>query len=99
MSLFLPVVFFTQKASHLLFLSSFVDTRIRSTNYVIISFPMGIVYLIKIGESSLRGIFQVKHAQKHKLLESRKLVVLIDSCPGVLFWYFFLIFFETNCND
>lgn len=53
---------------------------------------MGIVYLIKIGESSLRGIFQVKHAQKHKLLESRKLVVLIDSCPGVLFWYFFFKF-------
>lgn len=57
---------------------------------------MGMVYLIKIGESSLRGIFQVKHAQKHKLLESRKLVVLVDSCPGV---FFFLIFFEKNCDD
>lgn len=43
---------------------------------------MGMVYLRKNRGEFFEGIFQVIHAQKHKLLEYRKLVVLVDSCPS-----------------
>lgn len=81
--LFLACCFHHLKSKpSLYFLSSFVDTRIRSTNYVIIYFLMGMVYLRKNRGEFFEGIFQVIHAQKHKLLEYRKLVVLVDSCPS-----------------
>lgn len=91
--LFLACCFHHLKSkSALYFLSSFVYTRIRSTNYVIIYFLMGMVYLRKIGESSLRVYFKLH------MLKS-------ISFWNIGSWWFWLIlilflnFLRKKCND